>query len=156
MEIRLLLRTYLLIPHSTVLLEKLTGSQSVKKFPIILWNPKVHYRIHKITLKHWKLQTKNSRHISRDFGIFFFGRSFKFWYIYCAIYVRKSAIWRQPSCKTLTRVFIFQTLYRAAQALRVSETWGSQISRNRHMKVVRSALSTGRLYPPLPRKYSWY
>jgi hypothetical protein len=41
------LLTYLLTPWSRVLLEKPTGSQPVKKFPNILWNPKVHYRIHK-------------------------------------------------------------------------------------------------------------
>jgi len=37
---------YLLTPWSRVLLEKLPGSQLVKKFPAFLWNPKVHYPTH--------------------------------------------------------------------------------------------------------------
>jgi hypothetical protein len=40
-------KVYLLTPWFTILLEKPTGSQLVKKIPFILWNPKVHYRIHK-------------------------------------------------------------------------------------------------------------
>ena len=39
--------TYLLTPCSRVLLEKLTGFAASQEIPHILWNPKVHYRIHK-------------------------------------------------------------------------------------------------------------
>ena len=39
--------TYLLTPWSRVLLEKLTGFAASQEIPRILWNPKVHYRIHK-------------------------------------------------------------------------------------------------------------
>jgi len=41
------LLTYLLTPWTKVLLEKLTGSQLVKKFPAFNKTPKVHYHINK-------------------------------------------------------------------------------------------------------------
>ena len=41
------LNTYLLAPWSRVLLEKLTGFAASQEIPRILWNPKVHYLIHK-------------------------------------------------------------------------------------------------------------
>jgi len=41
------LLTYSHTPRCRVLLEKLTGSQLAKKFPLILWELKVYYRIYK-------------------------------------------------------------------------------------------------------------
>ena len=41
------LLTYLLIPWSRVLLEKLTGFAANQEIPRILWNPKVHFHTHK-------------------------------------------------------------------------------------------------------------
>ena len=41
------LLTYLLSPWSRVLLEKLTGFAANQEIPLLLWNPKVHYRTHK-------------------------------------------------------------------------------------------------------------
>jgi hypothetical protein len=41
-----MLLTYLLTPWCNVLFEKLIVTQIVKKYPVFLWNPNVHYRVH--------------------------------------------------------------------------------------------------------------
>ena len=56
-------------------------------------------------------------------------------------------------------VKVKQSLYGSGQALRNPGTEAPRFQEGKHMKmkVVRSALRTGRLYNPTPpRKYSWY
>ena len=51
--------------------------------------------------------------------------------------------------KVVPKVNVMQSHYRPGQALRLPRGWGCfRFQDNRHMKVVRSALRTGRLYSP--------